>query len=77
MPEYVPRYWDLDEHGNKKNKVFTGYEDMGGWVFDDRQIRTSLQTNDLRIGTAATIFPGSFGRNSQRDRYPTAFSASS
>ena len=30
MPDYVPRYWDLDEHGNKKNKVFTGTRDMGG-----------------------------------------------
>lgn len=24
MPEYVPRYWDLDSNGNKKNKQFGG-----------------------------------------------------
>jgi hypothetical protein len=30
LPEYVPRYWDLNEKGEKKNKVFSGTKDMGG-----------------------------------------------
>ena len=50
MPDYVPRYWDLDEHGNKKNKVFTGTRDMGGWnCLTIAKFERLCKQNDLRI----------------------------
>jgi len=50
MPDYVPRYWDLDEHGNKKNKVFTGTRDMGGVnCLTIAKFERLCGQNDLRI----------------------------
>ena len=50
MPDYVPRYWDLDDHGNKKNKLFSGRRDMGGVnCLTIAKFERLCKQNDLRI----------------------------